>query len=103
MSLVLTATIPGAKYEFHMLKPGEHFERFGGSRHALIAGRKGALIVREHMTASDQITDTEYNPADRGVWQSIAKWINDTTGEIAADAELPANVNPKRQTVKTEE
>ena len=112
MALVLTVTIPGAKYEIHILKPGERFERFGGSRHALFAGKDGAMIVREHLLArnkirrpkppkiwlarsdlnrqyfryaSDQISDTEYEPGNRGVWQSIAKWINDTTGEIKAE------------------
>lgn len=59
-----------SKYEVHLLNPGEWFQNFGGSRHALQAKKTASLIVRR--TSPHGLTDIEYDLRDESVWE----WLN---------------------------
>jgi hypothetical protein len=59
----------------YILKAGEHFPGFGGSRHGLTVGKTPSLITRSY--AGGGISDTEYDVHDPGVWAWIARLINE--------------------------
>ena len=53
----------------HVLKPGQHFERFGGSRCGLIVNKTPSLIVRQHSQWGTD--DVEYDVHNLNVWRQI--------------------------------
>ena len=66
---VLDITTKAAKYEVHMLNPGESFAGFGGSRHALLVKKTASCVIRER--SSMGLRDTEYGITSRHLWQWI--------------------------------
>jgi hypothetical protein len=72
--------------EVYMLNPGESFEGFGGSRHALPIKKTASLIVR---SIQHGISDTEYDITDGSTWAWLARLINEgpTLGVTAAGPE----------------
>jgi len=60
-----------AKYEIHLLNPGEVFPGFGGSRHGLLVKKTASLIVRR--TTSYDLKDTEYDLRDESVWEWLGR------------------------------
>lgn len=66
----------------YMLNPGESFEGFGGSRHALPIRKTASLIIRS--TQGGCIVDNEHDITDGTAWAWLARLINDKTLEITA-------------------
>ncbi len=65
-------TIKGHRYRIYVLQPGQYFEGFGGSRHALCVKKTPSLIVRE--TGHIGISDTEYGVDNLKVWRHYFRW-----------------------------
>lgn len=53
----------------YLLNPGQVFSGFGGSRSGLLVRKTASLIVRESGPAG--CYDTEYDIADKKVWDRI--------------------------------
>lgn len=62
-----------AKYSVYVLKPGQCFERFGGSRAGLVVRETPSLIVSR--SGRDGVTHTEYDVHDIKVWRNIFEAI----------------------------
>ena len=62
-------TIEETRIRAYVLKPGQHFERFGGSRHGLVVNKTPSLIVRRSGRWGTE--DSEYDVHDVGVWQKL--------------------------------
>lgn len=84
-TLALTLTFGGYKTEIHTLNPGtnECIERFGGSRHALFAGKTASIVTRDN-----QGRDTEMDIYDKNFWEWIARVINGET-DVKPTASVP--------------
>ena len=63
-----------ATIEIHMLQPGEHFPKFGGSSRGLTARKTASLITRTK--AFGTWSDVEYDIADKSFWMWLAERIN---------------------------
>lgn len=61
--------------EVYMLNPGESFEGFGGSRHALPIKKTASLITRSMQGGC--ISDTEYDITNPSTWAWLARLINE--------------------------
>lgn len=68
--------------EVYLLNPGESFEGFGGSRHALPIKKTASLIIRSMHGGC--INDNEHDITNGGSWAWIARLINDKTLGITA-------------------
>ena len=60
----------------YLLNPGDYFEGFGGSRHALRVNKTASLIVRTNGYMGLQ--DTEYDITRMDVWDSIFNAVRNT-------------------------
>ena len=69
-----------------MINAGGHMPGFGGSRTGLTVGKTASLVVRNKNTGSATVSDTEYDIHDPNVWAAVARWVNDCSGEIKAEA-----------------
>lgn len=67
--LILAYTIDGTKVEVYILKPGDYFEGFGGSRHALQVVKTHSLIIRTK--GPHGLRDVEYDVHNRDAWNAI--------------------------------
>lgn len=63
---------PDTQIEVYLLNPGNHFDRFGGSRQGLVVRKTASLIVRTH---SMGLRDVEYDLGDEVMWGYIRMWI----------------------------
>lgn len=68
--------------EVYLLNPGESFEGFGGSRHALPIRKTASLIIRSMQGGC--ISDHEHDITDPSSWAWIARLINDHALKITA-------------------
>lgn len=59
------------KSELFLLKPGDLFEEFGGSRHGLLVRKTPSVVVSRVLEHSRD--DSEYDASDPKVWQ----WVNE--------------------------
>lgn len=57
------------RVQVYILKPGDTFERFGGSRHGLTVSTTPSLIVS--ITSAGGKRDLEYNLHAVDIWRSI--------------------------------
>jgi len=55
--------------QVYVLKPGDHFDRFGGSSSGLVAQKTPSLIVRQ--TSAMGTVDTEYDVHNIDMWRRI--------------------------------
>lgn len=65
---VLSYKLDGTKVEVYILKPGDWFEGFGGSRHALQVSKTHSLILR---TTGPCLRDVEYDVHNKEAWAAI--------------------------------
>lgn len=70
--LVLDYRIKSSRYRAYVLKPGEYFANFGGSRHDLCVKKTPSLIVRSEQAGC--MTDTEYGTERRDIWTWLLRW-----------------------------
>lgn len=78
MTHVLTVTLAAhsdTTVEVHMLNPGEHFERFGGSSRGLtVVGKTASLITRTKSPGGTE--DVERDVYDPKFWEWMSRMIN---------------------------
>ena len=54
----------------YVLKPGQNFERFGGSRHGLTVVKTPSLIIRTHSLRGHGTQDVEHDVHNINVWRT---------------------------------
>lgn len=67
--LIADFTVGDSRKLVYLLKPGDLFERFGGSRHGLLVRKTPSLIVSEIQQGCRN--DSEFPQNDRGAWDRI--------------------------------
>lgn len=73
--------------EVYLLNPGESFEGFGGSRHALPIKKTASLIIRS--TQGGCVSDFEHDVTDGTTWAWLARLINEGGPRLAITAAGP--------------
>jgi hypothetical protein len=72
-----TGDIAPYRMEIHVLKPGQIFEGFGGSRHGIMIRGSPSLILREHLQG--QVLDYEFDVDDLSAWRHIVTTLAGST------------------------
>jgi hypothetical protein len=80
--------------EYHVLKPGEHFPKFGGSSKGLVVGKTPSLITREKGPWGWK--DTERDVHDPKGWHVI-RWAlsHPEEGWVLVDEETKEDSDEK--------
>ncbi len=85
----------GETTTIYLLNPGDWFDRFGGSRHALPVKKTASLIVRRQSPMG--LEDVEHNINDRKLWDNIFRCANMVKyAGGAVDEELAANIRDEQ-------
>jgi hypothetical protein len=89
MAKVLTIKASECEIEIHMLNPGQSFEGFGGSRHALVPKKTASIVTR---TRQHGVSDREMDIYDPNFWKWIGRLINGNGKEFKVEAIIETKV-----------